>query len=204
VNVDVFDMFGDDDDKSDRSALATAPGRESTDHGYDRDDGPGGRRGGRTLLVVIIAGVLVAGLIGAVSWFIGRRLSSDPPAVSCSAQDRADQQKLRDWLQQHTDAGLAGQSRDVAAVGCAPGEVRPGAWVALVDDEELKGMTAALAESDCALTGTDPAKSAKGKQTCTVDVDGLKADIAVVHAEEGSLYGDFELTVIRKQTAPAA
>jgi hypothetical protein len=202
VNVDVFDMFGDDDESSDRTALATAPGRESTDRSDGWGEGSGGR-GGRLVIVVIIVSVLVAGLIGAVTWVIGRS-SSDTPAVSCDARDRADQEKLRDWLQLHVDAGLAGQVRDVAAIGCAPGEAAPGAWVAIVDADELKGMTAALGEADCELQGTDPAKSAKGKQTCTVDLDGLKADVTVDHAEDDSPYGDFQVTVVRKQTVPAA
>jgi hypothetical protein len=202
VNVDVFDMFGDDGESSDRTALATAPGRQSTDGSDGWADGSGGR-GRRLVMAVVIVSVLVAGLIGAVTWFIGRT-SSDTPAVSCSAKDRADQEKLRDWLQLHVDAGLAGQVRDVAAVGCAPGEAAPGAWVAIVDADELKGMTAALGEADCELQGTDPARSPKGQQTCTVDLDGLKADVTVGHAEEDSPYGDFQVTAVRKQTAPAA
>ena len=200
--MDVFDMFGDDDESSDRAALATAPGRQSNDRSDGWANGPSGR-GGRPLMIVIIVGVLVAGLIGTGTWFIGRR-SSDAPAVSCNAKDRADQEKLRDWLQLHVDAGLAGQIREVAAIGCAPGEAAPGAWISIVDADELTGMTAALGEADCELQGTDPAKSAKGKQTCTVDLDGLKAVVTVGHAEDDSQDGDFEVTVVRKQTAPAA
>jgi hypothetical protein len=202
VNVDVFDMFGDDGESSDRTALATAPGRESTGRSDGWRQGSGGR-GGRLVMAAIIVCVLVAGLIGAVTWLIGPS-SSDTPAVSCSARDRADQEKLRDWLQQHVDAGVAGQVRDVAATGCAPGEAIPGAWVAIVDADELKGMTAALGEADCELQGTDPAKSPKGKQTCTVNLDGLKADVTVERAEKDSPYGDFQVTAVRKQTTPAA
>lgn len=195
-------MFGGDDESSDRTALATAPDRESIDDAPGA--GPGGRAG-RLVLALVIAGVLVAGLVGAVGWLVSGRLTSDAPVLSCSATDRADQEKLRDWLNQHAEAGLAGQSRDVAAIGCAPGEAAPGAWIAIVDDNELHGMTAVLGEADCELAGTDPAKSAKGKQTCTVDVDGLKADVTVARAQDDSPYGDYEITVVRKpEAAPAA
>jgi hypothetical protein len=202
--VDVFDMFGGDDDSSDRAALATAPEREQAGNRDGRDPGAGRRRGGRRLLVLVVAGVLVAGLIGALSWVIGRGLSSDQAVVACTAKDRADQEKLRDWLALHTDAGLAGQVREVGGIGCAAGEAAPGAWVAIVDDDELKGMTAALADAGCELQGVDPAASPKGRQTCQVDVDTMKATVTVANAEQGSPYGDYQVTLVRSSPPPPA
>ena len=202
--LDVFDMFG-PDDPSDRTALATAPERESTGNYADgRGDRPGQRQGGRWVLVLVVVGVLVAGLIGAVGWVLSRSLASDEDVVSCSAQDRADQEKLLNWLQLHTDAGLAGQVREVAGIGCAPGQASPGAWVAVVDADELRGMTAALADSGCELTGTDPTTSPKGKQTCPVDVEGLNATVEVRNAQRDSPYGDYEVTIVRGSAPPAA